>query len=111
MEKTTFITQWGTFYYKVMPFRMKNAGATYQRMMNKVFRNQIGDMLEVYMDDMIVKSRADTDHAAHLREVFAQARQCKMRFNPEKCMFGVKAGKFLGFYLTERGIEANLDNC
>ena len=50
---------------------------------------------------MIVKSRADTDHAAYLKAVFAQARQCKMRFNPKKCMFGVKAGKFLGFYLTE----------
>ena len=80
-------------------------------MMNKVFRNQIRDMLEVYMDNMIVKSRVDTDHAAHIREVFAQARQCRMRFNPEKRTFGVKAGKFLGFYLTERGIKANPDKC
>ena len=94
-----------------MPFGLKNAGETYQRMMNKVFCNQIGNMLEVYMEDMIVKSREDTDHAAHLREVFAQARQCKMRFNPEKCTFGVKAGKFLGFYLTKRGIEANPEKC
>ena len=73
-------------------------------MMNKVFHNQIRDMLEVYMDDMIDKSRADINHAAHLKAVFAQARQCMMRFNPEKCTFGVKAGKFLGFYLTERRI-------
>ena len=108
---TAFMTSSGNYYYNVMPFRLKNAGATYQRMMNKVFNKQIGDMLEVYMDDMIVKSRADTDHATHLKTVFAQARQCKMRFNPEKCTFGVKAGKFLGFYLTERGIEANPDKC
>ena len=80
-------------------------------MMNKVFCNQIRDMLEVYMDDMIVKSRVDTDHAARLREVFAQARQCKIRFNPEKCTFGVKAGKFLSFYLTKQGIEANPNKC
>ena len=80
-------------------------------MMNRVFRNDIGDMLEVYMDNMIVKSRTYTDHAAHLKRVFAQARQCIMRFNPEKCTFGVKAGKFLGFYMTEWGIEAKSDKC
>jgi ribonuclease HI len=68
-------------------------------------------MLEVYMDDMIVKSKEEVDHTAHLKKVFTRARQCKMRFNPEKCTFGVRAGKFLGFYLTERGIEANPDKC
>ena len=104
-----FMTISGNYYYNVIPSSLKNAGATYQRMMNKVFCNQIRDMLEVYMDDMIVKSRVDTDHVAHLREVFAQAIQCKIRFNPEKCVFGVKAGKFLGFYLTEQGIKANPD--
>ena len=97
---TAFMTSSGNYYYNIMPFVLKNAGVTYQRMMNKVFRNEIRDMLEVYIDDMIVKYRADTDHAAHLRKVFAQVRQCKMRFNPEKCTFGVKAGKFLDFYLT-----------
>jgi hypothetical protein len=80
-------------------------------MMNKVFQTQIGDILEVYMDDMIVKSHDEVDHTAHLRRVFEQARKYKMRFNPEKCTFGVRAGKFLGFYLTERGIEANPDKC
>jgi hypothetical protein len=109
--KTTFMTPTGNYYYNVMPFGLKNAGATYQRMMNKVFRTQIGDMLEVYMDDMIVKSHDEVDHTAHLRKVFEQARKYKMRFNPEKCTFGVRAGKFLGFYLTERGIEANPDKC
>ncbi|CAJ2652269.1 unnamed protein product [Trifolium pratense] len=110
-EKTAFMTDSGNYYYKVMPFGLKNAGATYQRMMNKVFRGQIGDMLEVYMDDMIVKSPEELDHVLHLRKVFEQARKHNMRFNPEKCTFGVRAGKFLGFYLTERGIEANPDKC
>ncbi|MCH79610.1 gag-pol polyprotein [Trifolium medium] len=110
-QKTAFMTDSGNYYYNVMPFGLKNAGATYQRMMNKVFRTEIGDMLEVYMDDMIVKSKEEVDHTTHLRKIFEKARQCKMRFNPEKCTFGVRAGKFLGFYLTERGIEANPDKC
>jgi hypothetical protein len=80
-------------------------------MMNKVFQGEIGDMHEVYMEDMIVKSKDETEHTAHLRRVFEQASKFKMRFNPKKCTFGVRAVKFLGFYLTERGIEANPDKC
>ncbi|GAU45897.1 hypothetical protein TSUD_24990 [Trifolium subterraneum] len=110
-KKTTFMTETGNYYYNVMSFGLKNAGATYQRMMNKVFHNEIGDMLEVYMDDMIVKSEEEIDHTVHLKRVFDQARKFNMRFNSEKCTFGVKAGKFLGFNLTERGIEANPDKC
>ncbi|GAU46466.1 hypothetical protein TSUD_402330 [Trifolium subterraneum] len=109
--KTTFMTDSGNYYYNVMPFGLKNAGATYQRMMNKVFRGEIGDMLELYMDDMIVKSHEEVDHTIHLQKIFEQARKVNMRFNPEKCTFGIRAGKFLGFYLTERGIEANPDKC
>ncbi|GAU46380.1 hypothetical protein TSUD_280790 [Trifolium subterraneum] len=77
------------------------------RMMNKVFRGEIGDMLEVYMDDMIVKSHEEVNHTIHLQKVFEQARKVNMRFNPKKCTFGIRAGKFHGFYLTERGIDAN----
>ncbi|GAU47361.1 hypothetical protein TSUD_403640 [Trifolium subterraneum] len=110
-KKTAFMTETGNYYYNVMPFGLKNAGATYQSIMNKVFHNEIGDMLEVYMDDMIVKSEEEIDHTVHLKRVFDQARKFNMRFNPEKCTFGVKAGKFLGFYLTERRIEANPDKC
>ncbi|GAU44282.1 hypothetical protein TSUD_371820 [Trifolium subterraneum] len=109
--KTAFMTESGNYYYNVMPFGLKNVGATYQRMMNKVFRGEIGDMLEVYMDDMIVKSHEEVDHTIHLQKVFEQARKVNMKFNPEKCTFGIRAGKFLGFYLTERGIEANPDKC
>ncbi|GAU35132.1 hypothetical protein TSUD_394570 [Trifolium subterraneum] len=72
---------------------------------------EIGDMLEVYMDDMIIKSEEESDHTIHLKKVFDQARKFNIRFNPEKCTFGVKAGKFFGFYLTERGIESNPDKC
>ncbi|GAU47343.1 hypothetical protein TSUD_302120 [Trifolium subterraneum] len=97
--------------FKLLSFMDAYSGATYQRMMNKVFHNEIGDMLEVYMDDMIVKSEEEIDHTIHLKRVFDQARKFNMRFNPEKFTFGVKAGKFLGFYLTERGIEANPDKC
>ncbi|GAU40689.1 hypothetical protein TSUD_88350 [Trifolium subterraneum] len=95
-NKTAFMTETGNYYYNVMPFGLKNAGATYQRMMNKVFHNEIGDMLEVYMDDMIVKSEEEIDHTLHLKRVFDQARKFNMRFNSEKCTFEVKAGKFLG---------------
>ena len=111
-EKSAFMTESGNYYYRVMPFRLRNAGATYQRMMNKVYNKELlGDILEVYVDDMIVKSKQEIDHAAHLKRLFEQTRKYNMMLNPEKCTFGVQAGKFLGFYLTERGIEANPDKC
>jgi reverse transcriptase-like protein len=72
-----------------MPFGLKNAGATYQRMVNKVFNSQIGRNIEVYVDDMITKSKQDKDHAADLRETFMTRRNHKMRRNPDKCVFGV----------------------
>jgi len=99
-QKTAFKTESGNYYFNVMPFGLRNAGATYQQMMNKV-----------YMDDMIIKSQQEADHAAHLKRVFEQTRKYNMRLNQEKCTFGVQAGKFIGFYLTERGIEANPDKC
>jgi len=94
-----------------MPFGLKNAGATYQRLMDRVFRGQIDRSMEVYVDDMVVKSQTVGDHVHDLREVFYQVRKYNMRLNPEKCVFGVPAGKFLGFMLTARGIEANPDKC
>jgi hypothetical protein len=81
-------------------------------MMNRVYeKTLLGDILEIYMDDMIVKSQQEVDHAAHLKGVFEQTHNYNMRLNPEKCTFGVQAFKFIGFYLTERGIEANPDKC
>jgi len=111
-QKTALMTESGNYYFNVIPFGLRNAGATYQRMMNKVYdKKLLGDILEVYMDDMIVKSQQKVDHAAHLKRVFEQTRKYNMRLNPEKCTFGVPTGKFLGFYLTERGIETNPDKC
>ncbi len=106
-EKTAFITATGTYCYVRMPFRSKNAGATYQRLMNKVFDAQIGRNMEVYVDDMIVKSKMPGNHITDLAETFQRLREYGICLNPEKCVFGVSAGKFLGFVVSERGIDAN----
>ncbi|XP_020235170.1 uncharacterized protein LOC109815012 [Cajanus cajan] len=110
-EKTAFITDSANYCYRVMPFGLKNAGATYQRLMNNIFRNQLGRNMEVYVDDMVVKSEGITQHIDDLSEVFQQLRKFDMRLNPEKCVFGVSGGKFLDFMLLARGIEANPDKC
>ncbi|XP_019418534.1 PREDICTED: uncharacterized protein LOC109329312 [Lupinus angustifolius] len=110
-EETTFITDQAAYCYIVMPFGLRNAGATYQRMMSKVFADQTGEHMEVYMDDMIAKSLPGEDHVTILENIFQQLRKYNMRLNPEKCTFRVEAGKFLGFLLTSRGIEANPSKC
>ena len=106
-EKTAFITPHGLFCYNVMPFGLKNAGATYQRLVTKIFRPLLGKTMEVYIDDMLVKSKERSGHASHLEETFELLRKHCMKLNPLKCAFGVSAGKFLGFMVTQRGIEAN----
>ncbi|XP_024046441.1 uncharacterized protein LOC112100831 [Citrus clementina] len=106
-ESTAFITNHGLFCYRVMPFGLKNAGATYQRLVNKVFKPLIGKTIEVYMDDMITKSKIPMKHVRHLEETFGLLRKYKMKLNPEKCAFGVESGKFLGFMVSHRGIQAN----
>ena len=106
-EKTLFVTSQGLFYYRVMPFGLKNAGATYQRLMNRMFAPQIGRNVQVYVDDMLVKSRREEDHLKDLREIFDTLRSYNMKLNPGKCAFGVMAGKFLGFMVSQKGIEAN----
>ena len=92
-----------------MPFGLKNAVATYQRMMTRMFREKIGCTVEVYIDDMVVKSRQESRHTEDLWGVFEVLRQHKLRLNAEKCTFGVGAGKFLGYLISTRGIEANPD--
>ena len=108
-EKTSFVTAQGTYCYRVMPFGLKNAGATYQRLVNRMFQKQIGATMEVYIDDMLVKSTTADLHIAHLSEVFQILRNYNMKLNPAKCAFGVSAGKFLGFIVNHGGIEANPD--
>ena len=106
-EKTSFVTSQGLFCYKVMPFGLKNAGATYQRLMNKMFVHQIGRNVQVYVDDMLVKSLRKDNNLDNLRETFDTLRSYNMKLNPNKCAFGVMAGKFLGFMVSQRGIEVN----
>lgn len=108
-EKTAFITSCGVFNYVMMPFGLKNAGATYQRMVDKVFEDQRGRNLEVYVDDSIVKSVRAEDHVKDLEETFSNLRKHNVKLNPKKCVFGVRSGKFLGFLVSERGIDANPD--
>jgi hypothetical protein len=86
--KTTFVTPWGTYCYKVMPFGLKNARATYQRAMVTLFH------------DMIVKSKKGEDHVKVLRKIFERLRKYELKLNPAKCSFGVKSGKLLGFVVS-----------
>ncbi|CAL8992282.1 unnamed protein product [Prunus brigantina] len=106
-EHTAFITDRGLYYYNVMPFGLKNAGATYQRLVNQIFAELIGTLMEVYVDDMLVKSRTVDDHLRNLSLMFGKLKQYNMRLNPSKCAFGVASGKFLSFMISQRGIEAN----
>ena len=92
-----------------MPFGLKNAGATYQRLVNRMFQKKIGTTMEVYIDDMLLKSTTSDLHIAHLTEAFQILRSYNMKLNPVKCAFGVSVGKFLGFIVNHRGIETNPD--
>ena len=106
-EDTAFITPTCIYCYTSMPFGLKNTGATYQRLVNRMFKDKLGDTMEVYIDDMVVKSKKAEDHLHDLEEAFRILDEYNMKLNPTKCHFGVKAGKFLGYMVTKRGIEAN----
>ncbi|XP_011078664.1 uncharacterized protein LOC105162360 [Sesamum indicum] len=104
---TSFLTEGGIYCYNVMPFGLKNVGATYQRLVNRMFKDQIGRTMEVYVDDMVVKSSRFPDHMTHLEKTFAILRELRMKLNSAKCTFVVSGGKFLGYMVSERGIDAN----
>ena len=106
-EKTSFITPHGLYCYNVMPLGLKNVGATYQRLVTKMFRPLLGSIMEVYIDDMLVKFKQRPDHAAHQQQTFGLLREYGMKPNHLKCAFGVSASRFLSFMVTQRGIEAN----
>ena len=106
-EKTSFITRQGTYCYRVIPFGLKNAGATYQRLVNRMFQKHIGTTMEVYIDDMLVKSTTVELHIAHLFEAFQILREYNIKLNPSKCSFGVSTRKFRGFIVNNQGIEVN----
>ena len=83
-EQTAFITSQGLYCYKVKPFGLKNAEATYQRLVNRMFSHQIGRNVEVYVNDMLVKSNDEADHLDDLKETFDTLRKYKMKLNPTK---------------------------
>ena len=95
----------GLFEWVVMTFGLKNAGATYQRAMNYIFHKLIGGIVEIYIDDVMIKSKGYEEHLADLRETLECTRKHGLKMNPNKCAFGVSAGQFLGFMVHERGIK------
>ena len=99
-EKTGFVTPTRNYHYKVMPFDLKNAGSTYQRMMTKMFKPQLGKSIEVYIDDMVVKSKMVSEHVGNLGNIFKILRKHKLHLNASKCSFGVGSSKFLGYLMT-----------
>ena len=106
-EKIAFVTFIRNYHYKVMPFGLKNATSTYQKMMTRMFEPQLGKNIEVYIDDMIVKSKLESEHVNDLDNIFEILRKHKLRLNASKCSFGIGLRKFLGYMVTHQGIEVN----
>ncbi|KAL0454768.1 UNVERIFIED_CONTAM: Polyprotein P3 [Sesamum latifolium] len=106
-KRISFITSGGTYCYIVIPFGLKNIGATYQRLVERMLREQLRRNMEVYIDDMLVKNRQMDQHLADLVETFDILRKYHMKFNLAKCAFGLRSGKFLGYMVMEKGIEVN----
>jgi hypothetical protein len=106
-EKTAFITPYGIFCYQVMPFGLKNAGATYQRMIQNCLGSQIGRNIQFYINDVVITTRKEESLISDLQETFDSLNTYKLKLNPTKCSFGVSTGQLLGFLVSARGIEAN----
>jgi hypothetical protein len=106
-EKTAFHTYVGVFCYTTMPFGLKNAGATYQRLMDKTFKEHIGKNLEVYVDDLVIKSNHENKMLADIAETFTTLRKYNIKLHPCKCSFGMEDGKFSGVVVTKDGFKAN----
>ena len=106
-EKTSFITLDANYHYTVIPFGLKNAGATYQRMMTRMFKEKINQIVEVYIDDMVVKSKEKQGHVGDLTDIFEVLKRHKLCLNADNCVFSVGADKFLGYIITHRGIKVN----
>nr|GEY58763.1 reverse transcriptase domain-containing protein [Tanacetum cinerariifolium] len=104
-EKTAFYTGQGVYCYTKMPFGLKNAGATYQRLMDNAFENQMGRNIEVYVDDLVVKSHTEAEMVRDIEETFQTLRKINMKLNPKKCSFGLAEGVFLGYVITHEGIK------
>ena len=107
MEKTTFLTMWGIFCYKVMPFGLKNVGETYQRAIVTLFHDMMHKEIEVHVDDMIAKSQGEDDHVVNLK--FRTIKKFQLKLNPVKCTFGATSEKLLAFVVSKKGIEIDPD--
>ena len=105
--KTAFIIEWGTYCYKVMPFGLDNARATYQIAATALFHDMMHKEVEVYVNDMMVKSETREGHFKALDKFLARLEKYNLRLNPKKCVFGVTSGKLLGHIVNERGIEVD----
>jgi len=105
------MTDYANLYYEVMSFDLKNVGATYQRLRDKIFKGMLDQNVEVYVDEIVVKSDSCEQHVRDLQKVFKAFKDHGMRLNLKKCVFGIKGCRFLGFILTHRGIEANRKQC
>ena len=108
-EKMVFFTDQGVYCYTTMSFGLKNAGAMYQQLINRVFKFQIGRNVESFVDNILLKSKIISDFLSDVREVLRVFCDTRMMLNPKKCIFGVISGKLLGYYVSRRGIEANSD--
>ena len=106
-EKTNFVTPIGNYHYKEMPFGLKNAGSTYERMMTKMFEPQLGKNIEIYIDNMVVKSKVEFEHVNDLGDIFEILRKHKLCLNASKCSFSVGYDKFLGYMVTNHKIEVD----
>jgi hypothetical protein len=106
-ENTAFIIVDGLFCYVSMPYGLKNALPTFVRAMHKTFGDLIRDLVEVYVDDIVVKVKSCASLLDNLALVFDRLHLTHTKLNPDKCVFGVTAGKLLGFLVSYRGIEAN----
>ncbi|GKF91899.1 reverse transcriptase domain-containing protein [Tanacetum coccineum] len=104
-EKTMFITSQGIFCYTKMSFGLRNARATYQRLVDKEFYKQIGRNLKVYVDDLVIKSRTEDEIVRDIEEMFKTLREINTKLNPKKCTFGVEEGMFLGYKVNTKGLK------
>ncbi|GJX71415.1 reverse transcriptase domain-containing protein [Tanacetum coccineum] len=105
-EKTAFHTSHGVYCYTKMPFSLKNAGATYQLLVDKAFDNQVGWNIEVYIDDLVIKSHTKTEMIRDMDETFHTLQKINMKLNPQKCTFGAVEGMFLGYMISPEGIKS-----
>lgn len=106
-DKTIFTCPWGTYFWNVMAFGLKNAGATYQWEISIIFHDIMHTFMEDCVDDLLVKSFTREGHLEILEKIFQRLEQFNVRLNPKKCVFGVTSGKILGYIVSKKGIEVD----